>query len=137
MDLQASLHEVMHSRDGRLGTLFYDRLLSECPQAAPFFDNVNLNMQARILVASLHLVVAQATHNYAASHEYLRVLGHRHQARRIPRELLPVFCNVLVTSLRDFHGERWNDNLQRQWEGALDLARQAMEQGYAEGPVTY
>jgi hemoglobin-like flavoprotein len=137
MDLQGSLHEVMQSRDGALGTLFYERLFSECPQAEQFFDRVNLNMQARILVASLHLVVAQATHNYAAAHEYMRVLGHRHQARQIPRELLPVFCNVLITSLREFHGERWNDNLQQQWEGALDLARQAMEQGYVEGPVTY
>jgi hemoglobin-like flavoprotein len=137
MDIHESLHAILASERGSVGAKFYERFLSECPEAEPLFREVDLQMQAHMLTNSLQIVVAMATHRYPAAMAYLQVLGHRHQVRQIPPELLPRFAKSMVETLRDYHGAAWSSELETEWRHAFEIAVQRMRTGYVSGGLTY
>lgn len=117
--------------------MFYDEFLSACPAAKPYFDGLDLKVQARVLIASLQMVVACKLHNYPAALSYLTLLGNRHHRRNIPHELYPPFRDAMLLTLAKHHGDGWDEQLRAEWHDAFNVAIEAMLDGYRAQHLTY
>jgi hemoglobin-like flavoprotein len=135
--LEASLHKVLECPKQELGAAFYERLFERCPHARPFFENVDLEVQANTLVNMLHIIVSHASHRYPATAAYLKFLGNKHQRRQIPLDLYTPFSDTLLEMLARFHGGEWNDALAAKWRDAVAISIAAMLPGYVSRKVTY
>ena len=135
--LQESLHRILRHGKGELGQNFYAKFFAACPQARPFFDGVDLEVQANVLVNALHDVVSHACDRFPATEAYLKILGHRHHQRLIPAELYPQFFASMLQVLEEFHGDSWGPELAREWREAFDLAAAAMVAGHQDGQLCY
>jgi hemoglobin-like flavoprotein len=135
--LEASLHKILECPKQELGAAFYERLFERCPHARPFFQNVDLDVQANTLVNMLHIIVSHASHRYPATTTYLAFLGNKHQRRQIPLDMYTPFSETLLEVLAQFHGPDWNDDLAGQWRDALTITISAMLPGYVSKKATY
>ena len=133
MDLEDSLDRVFKESNQKLGEIFYDTMISKHTDIAPFFKNVNLRYQAAILLTALEgaLIYYQSRADY--HRRFLVSLGHRHfKDLNVPRELYPKFTDTLLEVVREYAGEEWNLELERQWCEALELAVHTMHEGYVD-----
>jgi hemoglobin-like flavoprotein len=135
--LQESLHRILRHGKGELGKSFYAKLFEACPQARPFFDGVDLEVQANVLVNALHVVVSHGCHRFPATQAYLKILGHRHHQRHIPAAMYAPFFEVLLCVLEEFHGDSWGPDLAQEWHDAFDLTAAAMTTGHQDGQLCY
>jgi hemoglobin-like flavoprotein len=85
-----------------------------------------------MLVMALRGVLAEIDGRHPAVEDYLRYLGTRHRRYGVPQELFPVFCEVLVATVEEFHGEAWDEELAREWRTALAGATAIMLEGYRQ-----
>ena len=129
MDIKQSIHELLAQKDIVI-RLFYDRFLVQCPEVSEYFAGIDLDQQAIALTMAMVMVEDYFSHAYPATRHYLRVLGHRHHLRRIPAELYPKFCDCLLKTLQEFHGDDWGVELSTQWYNALEIASRTMLEGY-------
>lgn len=135
--LQESLHRILQHGKNELGKAFYARFFTICPEAQGFFEDVDLEVQANVLVNALHVVVSHGCHRYPATESYLKILGHRHHQRKIPTSLYASFFDAMLMVLKEFHGDSWGPELAHQWRQAFDLTGQAMIAGHLDGPLYY
>jgi hemoglobin-like flavoprotein len=135
VDISQSILRILN-REDIVTDLFYDIFLDRHPEVQQYFVGVNLNHQAAVLRMSLLLIERHYVHETPASRQYLEVLGHRHQQRRIPLELYGPFRECLLETLQRFFGREWIDPLPRQWAEAIDAATRTMHNGYSR-EVTY
>ena len=135
--LEASLHQILSCPRQRLGQLFYDDFLASCPDAAPYFAGLNLDMQAKVLINTLQAIVAYQVHRYPAADSYLVMEGNRHHQRRIPEGLYPKFRDAMLRTLAGFHGSDWDADLEAEWRAAFGIAIEAMLRGYVQQHLTY
>jgi len=135
--LQDSLHRILQQGKGELGTTFYAKFFEVCPEARKFFENVDLAVQANVLVNALHVVVSHGCHRFPATESYLKILGHRHHQRQIPAEMYPRFFDAMLLVLKEFHGDSWGPELEQEWREAFELTGQTMAAGHVDGPVCY
>ena len=136
-NLQESLHQILQHGKGELGKTFYVRLFEVCPEAQTFFQEVDLGVQANILVNALHVVVSHANHRFPATESYLKILGNRHHQRGIPAYMYLKFFAVLLDVLQEFHADSWEPELAKEWGAAFDLAARTMLAGHVDGPHFY
>jgi hemoglobin-like flavoprotein len=116
--------------------LFYDRFLGEEPKVREYFADTDLEQQAVVLTMALVMVEGYFSHAYPATRHYLKVLGHRHNLRKIPPDLYPKFCECLLKTLAEFHAGDWDTELSTEWRDALEIATRAMLEGYKR-PYVY
>jgi Hemoglobin-like flavoprotein len=135
--LQESLHRILQQGKGELGKKFYATFFAVCPEARGFFENVDLDVQANVLVNALHVVVSHGSHRFPATESYLKILGHRHHQRHIPAAMYPRFFDAMLMVLEEFHGDSWGPELAQEWRQAFDLTGQAMTAGHVDGPLYY
>jgi hemoglobin-like flavoprotein len=135
--IEESLHEILRHGKAELGGVFYARLFESHPETQVFFRNVDLDVQANLLINALHIVVSHGCHRFPATESYLKILGNRHHQRQIPIDMYARFCDVLLNVLEDFHGDDWNPELAKQWRDAFDLTMEAMIAGHVDGPQYY
>ena len=135
--LQESLHRILRHGKGELGKAFYARFFETCPEARPFFKDVDLEVQANVLLNALHIVVSHGCHRFPATEAYLKILGQRHHQRHIPATMYPGFFAVLLEVLAEFHGESWGPELEQQWREAFELTGRTMAAGHIDGPAYY
>ena len=131
MDIHESLNEILHSRDG-FGKMFYEHLLEANPELQDIFARVNMNRQAVVLATALMIVERHYTQATPAIEFYLRYLGTKHKSLGVGTDDYPKFFAALFHTLQRFHGEKWNADLQRQWQEAIERAKSAMFDGYVE-----
>ena len=135
--LRESLHRILRHGKGELGKAFYARFFEACPQARSFFDGVDLDVQANVLVNALHVVVSHACHRFPATEAYLKILGHRHHQRSIPAGMYPQFFGAMLQVLEEFHGGSWEPELAEEWRQAFELTGAAMAAGHQDGQLCY
>ena len=135
--IEASLHEILSCERQRLGHIFYEEFLSACPEAVPFFANLNLDAQAKVVINGLQAVVACQVHRYPAVDSYLTLLGNRHHRRNIPQSIYPAFRDSMLKTLANFHASGWDAELENEWRRALDLAIEVMSRGYLVEHLSY
>lgn len=114
---------------------FYDRFLEAVPEASRFFGTVDLDRQATMLTMALMVVETHGCEDFPAVQHYLRVLGHRHHILGIPEDMYAYFRECLISSIRDFHGEEWTEQLASDWHSAMDRTKTTMLEGYEKSYV--
>jgi hemoglobin-like flavoprotein len=129
VDISQSLDRILNSQDV-LGELFYDIFLHQYPEVQHFFEGVNLRRQAVLLTMALIIVEQYYSNPYPTTAEYLRYLGSKHHQLNIPKELYGKWADAMLTTLRQFHGKDWTEDLARQWREAIDRTTQQMFAGY-------
>ena len=137
LTMEQSLHEVLSRPKDRLGDLFYRDFLKHYPDLQHYFDKLDLQVQATMLMNALRVVVAHAGERHAAATEYLKILGHRHHQMEIPLDAFPKFTDSMLAALSRFHGPAWSVELAQDWRFALEEAVAAMELGYRDRSLTY
>jgi nitric oxide dioxygenase len=131
MNIQESLQRVLDNRD-EVAQQFYELFFERCPEAKPYFADVNMKHQAVLLTMALMVVERNHTHGYAATALYLKYLGHKHHLRQVPAEMYPRWVEALLSTLARFHGQAWDEEAAVQWRMALERAVELMLAGYRE-----
>jgi hemoglobin-like flavoprotein len=129
MDITESIHEIL-SRDVIVADLFYDIFLDRHPEVRPFFVGVDIRQQAVVLTMMLSVIEDFYRNSYPATARYLRLLGQRHKARGIPKDLYPIFNQCLLETLGQFHGHEWNAQLSEEWRNGIDKASKVLLDAY-------
>lgn len=135
MNIAQSIQQIQ-SREEVVTDLFYDIFLDRHPEVREFFVGVNLHHQAVVLRMMLMVIERHYQQETPVIREYLKVLGHRHEERKIPIAHYPAFCDCLLDTLGRFHGVDWSKDLERDWRLAIESATAAMLQGYS-GSAAY
>lgn len=135
MDISQSIHEIL-SRDDVVADLFYDIFLDRYPEVRKYFVGVDIRQQAVVLTMMLSVIEDYYRHAYPATTRYLRLLGQRHKAREIPRELYPKFSQCLLETLQRFHGKNWNPRLAEQWQDGIAATSRVLLEGYEPATAT-
>lgn len=130
MDISQSIREIL-SRDDVVADLFYDIFLDRHPEVRRFFVGVDIRQQAIVLTMMLSTIEDFYQHSYPATARYLRLVGQRHKARGIPKELYPLFSQCLMETLERFHGQNWSEPLGDEWQNGIDKASRVMMEGYS------
>lgn len=128
MQLEDSLREVLAQKELVLEK-FYSRFLSEYPEAAKFFEGMNIKKQSLMLSAALIVSESHFRENLPAVEFYLQVLGKQHREAGIPRELFPVFRDCLIETISQCQ-TGWTEELADKWRAAIDKATATMFEGY-------
>lgn len=129
MNITESIHEILN-REEVVADLFYDIFLDRHPEVRRFFVGVDIRQQAVVLTMTLSIIEDFYRHSYPATARYLRLVGQRHKARGIPRELYPIFSQCLMETLERFHGQNWNAQLSDAWQRGIDKASNVLLEGY-------
>jgi hemoglobin-like flavoprotein len=114
---------------------FYDKFLTSHPEAAAYFEGIDLDHQSALLTMALIMIDLHHSKSLPAAERYLRVLGHRHHEYGIGADMFPKFGRSLLDTLAEFHGAAWDEALAREWGKAFDRAAATMLDGY-QHPLT-
>jgi hemoglobin-like flavoprotein len=131
MNIHKSLHEILQAKD-RLAEMFYEHFLEEHPEVRPLFANVDFKRQRILLTTALMVVERCYAHPTPAVEQYLQYLGTKHNEFHVPREAYAKWAEVMIATMREFHGDEWSEELEREWRAAIDQACELMFQGYEE-----
>lgn len=129
MDIRDSLADLLRSQQG-LNQTFYPRFFELCPEAKQFFTQVDMKRQAILLGSALISIVDGHEHNLQTTVEYLNYLGKDHEKWGIPKEWYTPFQEALLLTLKEHHGQQWDDTLATQWQEALQKTIALILQGY-------
>ena len=131
MDIDQSLERILSSQES-LGELFYETFLTRYPEVKKYFEGINLERQAVLLTMAAVVIAQYYSNPYPATKKYLRYLGSKHHDRNIPTELYPKWTEAMLATLKEFHGDDWDNHLAEQWTEAIAVAAERMFEGYQE-----
>ena len=132
MQIRESLDQILVERKLLTERFYNEKLFKVHPEFIPYFSGANMNVQPLMLMMALQGVVRFLGGSYPAVEQYLRYLGTRHRKVGIPQELYPKFCDVLVETVGEFHGDAWDAELAREWRAALAGTMKIMLEGYQQ-----
>lgn len=131
MEINQSLEQVLSSQES-LGDLFYDKFLTQYPEVKKYFEGINLDRQAVLLTMALVVITQYYLNPYPATAKYLRYLGSKHHDGGIPTALYSKWTEAMLATLKEFHGDDWDDHLAEQWTKAIAQSAECMFDGYQE-----
>ena len=135
--IQESFEVIEQPSEQRFSDRFYETMFSRFPELKDKFTGVILAHQGALLMSALG-VIAQSNGKVRPSvAEYLKVLGHRHHHRGIDADDYAKFEAALLETLESYLGNRWTDDLERQWQNAIQSATEMMLLGHRDGQVIY
>ena len=129
MKISQSLDQILDSTDV-FGEEFYRSFFEQFPEVRKFFDGVNIYRQSVLLTMALIMVEQCYSTPYVATQRYLQYLGTKHQELKIPEEMYPKWKESMIATLRQFHGDAWDEELESQWRVAIERATELMLEGY-------
>jgi hemoglobin-like flavoprotein len=132
VQISESLDLILSERKLITERFYTEKLFKNHPEFVSYFDGANMKVQPMMLMMALQGVVYFLRGNFPAVKMYLQYLGTRHRKFGIPQELFPKFCDALVATIAEFHGEAWNEELANQWRAALTGATNIMLEGYRQ-----
>jgi hemoglobin-like flavoprotein len=131
MAIQESLSEILQSKD-KFGRLFYERFLESSPELQHFFARVEMRRQAIILTTALMVIERFYSQPTPAIELYMRYLGTKHHELGVDAADFTRFFDSMLQTLKSFHGDRWNADVEQQWREAFERTTAAMLEGYLE-----
>lgn len=137
MDIRASLGLILSTNHPRFSDCFYQTFFGQYPDVKKRFDGVDLKRQGVLLMIAVQVMVEHHLHRHLVMKNYLKLLGHRHRLHEIPVSDYPKFDASLLTALKTFHAELWNENLAAQWAAASTEAIQLMVEGHADDSAAF
>jgi methyl-accepting chemotaxis protein len=114
----------------RLADVFYTRLFAAAPAVEPLFAGTDLQQQKTKLLATL-VLLRKSLRDLDSVVPKLRDLGARHVAYGARATHYPVVGAVLIASMAEVAGERWQPEYSRAWSEAVDVIAGAMLEGAA------
>jgi hemoglobin-like flavoprotein len=132
MDIRVSLELILSGSSPRFSDRFYETFFDQYPEVEKWFGGVDLKRQGVLLAMALQVMVEHHLRRHLVMKNYLNLLGNRHHRLGIPASDYPKFGASLLSALRDFHAERWDDDLAEQWRAASDEAIRLMAEGHAD-----
>jgi len=132
MQITESLDQILSERKLITERFYNEKLFKAYPEFIPYFNSTNMAVQPMMLMMALQGVVCTLGGSYPAIEQYLRYLGTRHRKFGIPQELYPKFCEMLLATVEEYHGDAWDEELARQWRAALAGATAIMLEGYRQ-----
>ncbi|MEQ8210535.1 MAG: globin [Lacipirellulaceae bacterium] len=129
MDISESLQEIFESNE-TLGKKFYKKFFRACPEAEKFFEGLDMHRQAVVLTMAFTLVEQFYKSPYVQTAVYFHVLGASHRDMGIPKSMFEPWLQTMLQTLAEFHGDRWDKELEEQWQVGLNAAAEEMFQGY-------
>ena len=132
MDIRTSLELILAGTRPRFSERFYENFFGHYPEVEAYFSGVDLRRQGILLAMALQHIVDHHLRPHLAMKNYLRVLGNRHHQLGIQVSDYQKFEGALLTTLRDFHSEQWNEELASQWRTAYERAIPFMIEGHAD-----
>lgn len=130
MTIEESVQRILAQKTNAIRR-FYDRFLAACPDAHRDFLGIDLETQALMLTMALVSVADYHLHGHAATENYLRVLGHRHDQAGIDPQNYSTFRRCLVETLAEVLGDDWSPALEGEWAAALEKSIGTMLEGYS------
>lgn len=134
MQIAESLDRILSERKLLTEHFYTEKLFKLHPEFVSYFDRTNMKVQPMMLMMALQGVVCYlgGGGNYPAVEQYLQYLGTHHRKSGVPEELFSKFCDSLLATVADFHGNDWNEELAVEWRAALDEATKKMLEGYRQ-----
>ena len=118
---------LLAPRGPELVDRFYAHLFSKHPALRPMFPS-EMGEQKKKLLGSLVLVM-ENIRNAEKLEQPLKDMGERHVGYGTAPEHYPVVRDTLVSVMAEMAGDAWNDQLTRDWNGALDFVASVMLEG--------
>jgi hemoglobin-like flavoprotein len=131
MGIHDSLNHILHSKD-EFGRLFYQQFLESYPDVNHHFARVDMKRQAIILTTALMVIERFYSHPTPAIELYMRYLGTKHRELGVGTADFPKFFESMFQTLKSFHGDQWNPDVERQWREAFERTTSAMFEGYLD-----
>jgi len=132
MDIRVSLQLILSSSNPRFSDHFYENFFSHYPDVEKWFVGIDLRRQGIMLAIALQGMVEHHLHHHFVTKHCLRLLGNRHHRLGILVSDYQKFETSLLTTLGEFHVERWNEDLAKQWRSACAEAMQLMGDGHVD-----
>lgn len=132
MNIRNSLELILASAHPRFSDRFYENFFRQFPEVKAYFEGVDLRRQGILLTMSVQIIIDHHLRPHLAMKNYLRVLGNRHHRLDIRVSDYPKFQSALLTSLRDFHGEQWDEALAEEWRAAYEKALPYLIEGHRD-----
>lgn len=129
MKIDESIEKILGTNDIVSGR-FYDRFFLECPHLKTYFEGVNMTHQATMLTSAIVLVEMFHSKKASGLRPYMQLLGKQHEERGISKDDFADWSQSMLGTLREFHGDEWDSNLETEWRAALQGAIDAMHSGY-------
>ena len=129
MRLKESIDEILAQNDSQLADSFYQRLFKAHPELSEFFVDTSMPRQKLMLTLALQTIAYNYRRPNVAMSAFLKQLGVSHRKRRIARQDLSKFRDVLLVAIEEFHGSDWSEALAAEWTAALDGAIELMNAG--------
>ena len=131
MDIKESMQHMLQHAD-RVTERFYTVFLDKFPGIRPLFQGVNMAEQRMNLTSALILIERHHSGSSKPTQAYLHYLGTKHKDRGVKLADFPSFLEVLILTMKEFHGPDWSPELEAHWRLAINGACQAMAKGYTE-----
>ncbi len=112
----------------KFATDFYDLALSLSPDLNRVFRNTDLKLQKTELIKGF-LIIFSTLEDEDKLEEYLYELGIRHLTYEVLPEHYPVIEHALLHTIRNLHGESWEEPLELEWQRLLFFITDTMLKG--------
>lgn len=127
--LRSSFAEIERSDDQAV-SLFYENLFTERPELRSMFST-SQSRQSRKLMQSLKVIIASLDAP-ERNFELLEQLGVRHAGYGVTHEHYELAGRVLLDTLAEFFGSRFDGAIKESWQSALALIATVMAQATME-----
>jgi len=122
--------DVVAPRGEDLMDVFYARLFEAAPAAQPLFAHVDLKKQKAMLLGAL-VLLRKSLRDLVSIAPKLRDMGARHVAYGARPEHYAIVGAVLIASMAEVAGPRWQPEHARAWAEAYGVVQALMLEGAA------
>ncbi len=128
--LEASFAAIAPEAE-RLVASFYEELFKRDSSIRSVHASTDMSSQKPKLLAALKLVIANVR-NPDVLLPALREMGQRHESYGVTPAHYSLFTDVLLDVLADIVGDKWTEQEQNAWTGALTMVAETMISAYQQ-----
>ncbi len=111
---------------------FYGNMFTDYPEVVPLFKNVSIDLQRKMLMKSLVVIVNEQLTDLSKLCPYLKAMGKRHVAYKVEEKHYPFVGNSLIKTLKAWNKNIWTQEHETAWTDAYALITKTMLEGANE-----
>ena len=117
--------ELIGKDPNSFADLFYQNIFKASPGLSQTFRNTDLRLQKAELIKGLIQIFAHIDNDEKLS-DFLQELGLRHLCYEVKEQDYPLIERSLKKTVKEFHGNSWNESLEKYWDELLNLITHQM-----------
>ncbi len=94
---------------------FYNHMFTDFPQVKPMFERTSVEVQRKMLMKSLVVIVNEHLTDQSRLMPLLKALGTRHKVYKVMKEHYPMVGNSLIKTLAEWNKEIWTEEHEKAW----------------------